>query len=114
MGMGPGLQQRPNYDPPEDQPEAKIEDPAITDPSPPPANARLITKVGWCEMQVFGRTSAELHLEKRLAQLNERLNFAPGKSDLELMDHIPELMKMVIAQRQPTKPLASSNKSPAR
>ena len=111
MGMGPGMQQRPDYDAREDQSE-KIEDPAITDPSPPPANARLITKVSWCEMQVFGKTSPELHLEKRLDQLNEQLNFAPGKSNMELMDHIPELMKMVIAQKQPTRPMASNGKLP--
>lgn len=114
MGMGPGMQQRPDYDSQEDQSEMKIEDPAITDPSPPPANARLITKVGWCEMQVFGKTSPELHLEKRLDQLNDQLNFAPGRSNMELMDHIPELMKMVIAQKQPTKPMASNGKLPTR
>jgi hypothetical protein len=113
MGMSPRTQQRSNDDMGEEA-EAKNEDPYVTDPNPPGANAKLISKVGWCEMQVFGHTSPELHLEKRLDQLNERLNFAPGKTEAQLMDHIPEMMKMVIAQKQPSKPLASSAKSPTR
>ena len=120
MGMGPGLSpfggasQSQNRDLPEEESKTRNEDPAVADPSPPPANARLITKVGWCEMQIFGHSSPELHLEQRLALLNERLNFAPGKSNLELMDHISDLMKVVIAQKQPSKPVASSSKMPVR
>jgi hypothetical protein len=124
-GVGPGFGpsfggsgrartgQRPNNANDEDsekKQEARPEDPIVTAATPPPADAKLISKVGWCEMQVFGKTSPQLHLGARLAQLNQQLNFAPGKSDLALMDHIGDLMKAVIAQKQPpTKSVAAGS-----
>src|SRR5262249_8171077 len=41
----------------EDQEASKPqEDPAVTSPNPPPKSARMQTKVGWCEMRLFGQT----------------------------------------------------------
>jgi hypothetical protein len=118
MGMGTGqprASQRQGNDPKEEEKsESRIEDPAIIDSSPPAPNARLITKIGWCEMQVFNHTSPTMHLEQRLAQLNEEINFAPGKSNIELMDHVGDLMKKVVALKQPGKPVAAKTQSVVR
>jgi hypothetical protein len=74
------------------QQESRREDPAVYQKDPPPPDAKLLTKVGWCEVRVFGHTFQNMHLAQRLGQLNQELNFEPGKSDLELMDHINALM----------------------
>jgi hypothetical protein len=71
------------------------EDPLITQSNVPPANTRMITKVGWCEMHTFGHTSPNLHLIDRLTQLNQELNYAPGQSGMDLMDDMDALIKKV-------------------
>jgi|GEM_PF-446532 len=76
------------------------DDPLIYQPNIPPANTRMITKVGWCEVQTFGHTQSNLHLIDRLTQLNQKLNFAPGQSGMELMDDMDALMKKVVAEKQ--------------
>lgn len=76
----------------------QAEDPAVFEPTPPPPNARMITQVGWCEMQVFGHTSPQLHISERLEQLNLELKFAPGQKGTELMDDVPQLMNAVKAK----------------
>jgi hypothetical protein len=95
MGMGPvgfgGVRVRHRQDVPQsEQTEAPrnepMEDPAVMEKSPPPASAKLLTKVGWCEVQVFGHTFPAMHLPQRLNQLNTEIEFAPGKSNIELMD----------------------------
>jgi hypothetical protein len=78
------------------------EDPSVHDPNPPTAEAKTLTKVGWCEVQVFGHTSPNLHLGDRLQALNKELNFAPGKTSLELMDNIGALIKAVQARKKTT------------
>ena len=78
------------------------EDPSVHDASPPTAEAKMLTKVGWCEVQVFGHTSPNLHLGVRLQQLNKELNFAPGKTALELMDSVGGLIKAVVARQKAT------------
>lgn len=81
--------------------EQQLEDPLLKSPTPPPASAKLLTKVGWCEIKVFGQTYAKLHLLDRLNQLNQRLNFDPGKTGLDLMDHIDGLMQLAQSQKTP-------------
>ncbi len=75
------------------------EDPIVNSPTPPPPGAKLVTRIGWCEVQVFGHTFPELHLPQRLGQLRRQLNFEPGLSDFDLMDHVGDLVKAVQAQR---------------
>lgn len=75
------------------------EDSAIYQANPPASNARLITKVGWCEIQVFGHTFPSLHLPERLGQLNRELKFEPGKSNVQLMDDISLMIKAVQASK---------------
>lgn len=77
------------------------EDPLITGASVPPANTRMITKVGWCEMHTFGHTSPNLHLIERLTQLNQELNYAPGQSGMDLMDDMDALIKKVCQRQTP-------------
>ena len=84
-----------------DEPSGPIEDPMVRAKDPPPASARLATRVGWCEMHVFGKTSVNLHLAERLTQLNHELNFEPGKGPMELMDHIDALVKSAQAYKAP-------------
>ncbi|MBX9668662.1 MAG: hypothetical protein K2X93_13635 [Candidatus Obscuribacterales bacterium] len=62
------------------------EEAAVFEKEAPPATAKLLTKVGWCEMQVWNRTFPSMHLPQRLAQLNEEIKFAPGKTGVALMD----------------------------
>lgn len=85
-----------------DEPTGPIEDPLVRAKDPPPASARLATRVGWCEMHVFGKTSVNMHLAERLTQLNRELNFEPGKGPMELMDHIDALVKSAQAYKAPS------------
>ncbi|MBU6453465.1 MAG: hypothetical protein KGS72_16915 [Cyanobacteria bacterium REEB67] len=78
------------------------EDPSVHDANPPAAEAKTLTKVGWCEVQIFGHTSPNLHLGDRLQALNKELNFAPGKTSLELMDNIGALIKAVQTRKKTT------------
>lgn len=91
-GFG-GVRVRNRADLPPDAPELQQQkpapppdDPAVFEKTPPPSDAKLLTKVGWCEVQIFGRTVPSLHLTKRLQQLNDELHFAPGKTGVALMD----------------------------
>lgn len=91
-GFG-GVRVRNRADLPPDAPELQQQkpapppdDPAVFEKTPPPADAKLLTKVGWCEVQIFGKTVPSLHLTKRLEQLNDELHFAPGKTGVALMD----------------------------
>jgi Tfp pilus assembly protein PilP len=76
------------------------EDPAVFAQQPPPAQARMITKVGWCEAQVFGTTFSNMHLTKRLRQLSDQLHLDTKKSDFQLMDDVDVMVKTVQSQFQ--------------
>jgi hypothetical protein len=73
----------------------KQPDPLVYLPIPPESNARLTVKVGWCEVQLLGRTYPELHLEQRLEQLSRILNFRPGTTAVALMDDMQPLIQSV-------------------
>jgi hypothetical protein len=87
------------------------DDPMVNEAEPPPPSAKLITKVGWCEVQVFGHTFSfsglreaslpvsYMHLTDRLEQLNSKLKYAPGKSGIQLMDKIDTLVKYIYAHK---------------
>jgi hypothetical protein len=79
--------------------QARSEDPAIYEPFAPAASARTIVKVGWCEMQVFGKTFSAMHLPDRLGQLSKELNFETNKSKIELMDDIGLMVKTVAVKK---------------
>lgn len=76
----------------------KQDDPALRSSTPPPATAKMLTKVGWCEMKLFGHTSAEMHLPERLQQVNDALNYKPGKKGIALMDDVNAMVSAVAAK----------------
>lgn len=99
-GFGPfgGVRVRPRSAVGQDA--APVEDPrlhqfddVVNSNSPPPANTRAAAKVAWCEKQVFGQVFYNKHLTERLTELNDRLNFAPGKQGSDLLDDIDKLVK---------------------
>ncbi len=111
QGFGPGgfsgirVRRRPAPEPEastSDEPTGPIEDPMVRANNPPPSSARLAVRVGWCEMHVFGKTYPNMHLAERLTQLNRELNFAPGKSAVDLMDGIDSLVKSAQAYNAPS------------
>ncbi len=93
-------QPQPPQKSPEQQAEEYYDEQVVHADTPPPPQARLITKVAWCEEQVFGHTFPQMHLTARLEQLNRELNFAPGKSSVDLMDDVAALMKSVQTRKQ--------------
>ena len=80
-------------------PSSGMEDPVIFRSSPPPPGSKMMITVGWCEMQLFGKTSSELHLPQRLVQLSEALQFKQGSSGIDLMDEIPAMVDAVVAKK---------------
>ena len=68
----------------------------------------MITQVGWCEVQMFGHTFPDMHLEERLGQLNSMLNFSPGTPDIKLMDDMGALIKSVQAHKPQTRSLGAT------
>jgi hypothetical protein len=105
MGGGSGGQQQQNQPPAErEKPIFPPDDPAVQAATPPTPDAKLLTKVGWCEVQVFGHTFSDaglteaslpathMHLSERLQQLNQKLNFKPGMKSIKLMDNVDELV----------------------
>ncbi|MBX9694625.1 MAG: hypothetical protein K2Z81_19720, partial [Cyanobacteria bacterium] len=105
MAMGPAMngfsgvrmrqRDQVQQEPEPKQPPSRPEDPAIFEAAPPPSDAKLLTKVGWCEVRIFGQTSPALHLPERLEKLNTELNFEPGKQGMWLMDHVDALLEAV-------------------
>jgi hypothetical protein len=104
-GMGGGGGQQQNQPPAEKEKETyPADDPAVQAATPPTPDAKLMTKVGWCEVQVFGHSFSDagltaaslpathMHLSDRLQQLNQKLNFKPGMKGIKLMDNVDELV----------------------
>ena len=79
---------------------------AVPAEDPPPDSARLLSKVAWCEKQLFGQTFPSRHLTERLRQLSQELHFETNKSDFELMDDISGMINAV-QKRQKAKPISA-------
>ena len=90
----------------------RMDDPAIFSQDPPPPTARMITRVAWCEQQVFGHTFGTMHLTERLEQLSSELNFDRGKKGSELMDRMGNLIKTVQARKQGAAPIGYAAQPP--
>lgn len=99
MGMGNGLIPMPKQYTEHKEPEPQ-DDPAIHAYLPPPHEAKLIIKVGWCEFHLFGQTYPKLHLPDRLDQLNRALSLRPLKSGVDLMDDVNAMLAKVQAKKQ--------------
>lgn len=102
-GMGfSGVRVRPRQEVSEEpHPQAPTpeEDPEVYEAVPPPPEAKLIVKVGWCENQIFGHTFPQIHLLGRLGQLNQELKVKPNESNMQLMDDIGAMIKAAQARK---------------
>ncbi|MBX9687502.1 MAG: hypothetical protein K2X27_12415 [Candidatus Obscuribacterales bacterium] len=114
-GLGPRMQGAAR------QPAAPVEmaasdpseqDPVAYSPVPPAAGARLISKVGWCEVQLYGHTFSAQHLPDRLRQLSSELQIGTNKSGVQLMDDIGPMIRAVQIRR-PARPIGVSPQGPA-
>lgn len=84
-----------------DSPAPPPEDPAVFAKTPPLAGARMITQVGWCEVQVFGHTFPNMHLTQRLRQLNDEVMPRKTKlTDMQLMDDLTPIMTTIVGRKQ--------------
>lgn len=88
--------------PPEElnRPAEPQDDPLVFETNPPPAGVKMLTKVGWCEVQVFGHTFPAMHLPQRLSQLNTELKYAPNKTGIALMDSTEAMIKAAQIRKQ--------------
>lgn len=76
----------------------------ITDanrPEPPSPQERTLSRVAWCEKQMFSQTYPQMHLIQRLRQLNDNLFPGDKESDMQLMDRIDIIVKTVVLRKHP-------------
>lgn len=79
---------------------AQQDDPEIYEKTPPQPSARMSTRVGWCEVQIFGHTFPNMHLTKRLRQLNDEVRpRTPKQTDMQLMDDLDPIVAAVLAKK---------------
>jgi hypothetical protein len=72
------------------------DDPQVYNSNPPAAGSKMITRVGWCEVQTFGHTFPEMHLTRRLRQLgNELIPRLASQTDMQLMDDLDQIESAV-------------------
>ncbi len=81
-------------------PSERVEPPEVLADVPPPSSAQFLSRVGWCEFHVFGKTFPSLHLMGRLRQLHDELAASHSESNLELLDDMDSLTRAVQAHIQ--------------
>jgi hypothetical protein len=72
--------------------------------TPPTAEERTLSRVAWCEQQIFGHSFPEMHLLARLHQLNAELFPKDKEKDIQLMDRIDVIVREVVLRKQPHQP----------
>ena len=70
----------------------------------PTKDERTLSRIAWCEQQIFGHAFPEMHLLKRLHNLNQELFPQDKEQDIQLMDHIDTIVKEVVLRKQPRQP----------
>lgn len=70
-------------------------------PNAPTAHERTLSRVAWCEMQLFGKSYPQLHLLQRLHQLNADLFPNDKEKDIQLMDRIDIIVREVVLRKHP-------------
>lgn len=70
-------------------------------PEPPSPQERTLSRVAWCEKQMFSQTYPQMHLVKRLRQLNDLLFPGDKESDMQLMDRIDLIVKTMVLRKHP-------------
>lgn len=71
---------------------------------PPTKDERTLSRIAWCEQQIFGHAYPEMHLLKRLHQLNHELFPQDKEPDIQLMDHIDSIVKEVVLRKMTHQP----------
>ncbi len=102
---------RPRFESADEDPGAVVRHQAIEEEledaqktTPPTKEERTLSRIAWCEQQVFGHAYPEMHLLKRLHQLNHELFPNDQEKDIELMDRIDTIVKEVVLRKQPHQP----------
>ncbi len=70
-------------------------------PNAPSAHERTLSRVAWCEMQLFGKSYPQMHLLQRLHQLNSELFPTDKEKDIQLMDRIDVIVRAVVLRKHP-------------
>jgi len=70
-------------------------------PNAPTTHERTLSRVAWCEMQLFGKSYPQLHLLQRLHQLNADLFPNDKEKDIQLMDRIDIIVREVVLRKHP-------------
>ncbi len=70
-------------------------------PNAPSPHERTLSRVAWCEMQMFGKSYPQLHLLQRLHQLNSELFPTDKEKDIQLMDRIDVIVRAVVLRKHP-------------
>ncbi len=87
-----------------------LDDPEIYQKTPPPPGTRMITRVAWCEQQLYGHTCPQMHLTRRLKQLNDSTHaVSNSQTDLDLMDDMDPIEKAVAAKTGSQQSLSSGS-----
>ena len=87
-----------------------LDDPEIYQKTPPPHGTRMITRVAWCEQQLYGHTCPQMHLTRRLKQLNDSTHAVTNsQSELDLMDDMDPIEKAVAARTGSQQSLSSGS-----
>jgi hypothetical protein len=73
--------------------------------TPPTKDERTLSRIAWCEQQIFGHAFPEMHLLKRLHNLNHELFPDEKVADIQLMDRIDTIVKEVVLRKQPHQPV---------
>lgn len=99
IGFGaPANSNRGYAQPAADLPERQ-DSPEVYAAEAPSATSPTLTKVGWCEVQLMGKTFSEMHLMARLRQLNDLLFPNDHESNMQLMDRVDILVKATAAKK---------------
>jgi hypothetical protein len=80
-----------------------VDHPAVFADSPPPSSAQMLTRVGWCEYHLLGRTYPTMHLMARLRQLHDEVVPNKSETNLQLLDDMDALTNAVVERLQSQK-----------
>lgn len=84
-------------------PRPHVDSPEVFAVAPPPSSSQMLTRVGWCEYQLFGHTFPTMHLMARLRQLHDEVVPNKLETNLQLLDDMDALTNAVVARVQQKK-----------
>jgi hypothetical protein len=70
-------------------------------PTVPSSHERTLSRVAWCEKQLFGQSYPDMHLLPRLHKLNAELFPQDKEKDIQLMDRIDIIVREVVLRKHP-------------